>query len=619
MALTCEMFAFGSLFESDSSGWSVIGSAPANVRVSLLFAIKNTPKQKDQLFELATNISTPGHKQFRQYLTFDDMNARFAPPTDLTKRVVAYLEGALLNLTVVEAGQNTSSLMMPVSSSPRLTFPATGWIRVDSIPVKEAERLLETQFQVFAKVPTATRGYEDIPPTTPHYSDEPIIRAAGEYSLPRNIAEAVDFVGGTTHMPGSHFEVESFHTSNTLSVNSFHSYSAAQVDRSYVVTPALLRKIYEIPDDERGSNSSDMVQLTPAFLEQYFKPSDLQTYLIRHEIEPVMGISRIIGLNIESAPGGEASLDTQLIMGLAPGVKTEFWSFSGRRDNTLPPSPTNQEPFLDWLVLLQSMRNPPLVHSVSYADDEKDCTVEYMVRLDLEFQKAAVRGISILFASGDDGIGSVDTRAGIKCKQANPNFPSSSPWITSVGGTQLALPSQTDSWANPANRSEIFCSSATGCAITGGGGFSHQFLQPSYQEPQVKAYLEQVESATPPLLPPSSWFRRDGRVYPDISALATNYEIILNGYPQRTGGTSASAPVIAAMISLWNERLIKAGEPPVGFINPWLYELHKKYGEQLFNDVTKGESSVYDSSCEYLCHRFAHKNPFTVLSMSSCR
>jgi tripeptidyl-peptidase-1 len=75
------------------------------------------------------------------------------------------------------------------------------------------------------------------------------------------------------------------------------------------------------------------------------------------------------------------------------------------------------EPFLDWLVLLSSTSDPPLVHSVSYADDEKDFVgnERYMDRVNVEFQKAAARGVSIMFAAGDDGMGSVDVRTGKQC------------------------------------------------------------------------------------------------------------------------------------------------------------------------------------------------------------
>lgn len=205
------------------------------------------------------------------------------------------------------------------------------------------------------------------------------------------------------------------------------------------------------------------------------------------------------------------------------------------------------------------------------------------------FVRVPFAGISIIFAAGDDGIGSVDTRAGIKCTQAHPNFPSSSPWVTSVGGTQLAPRRTYDSWTEP--RGESVCSASTGCVITTGGGFSHLFTRPAYQDRQVQAYLDRSANGSTPLVPPNSWFNRDGRGYPDISTISTNYEIIVGGRTSRTGGTSASAPVVAAMISLWNEKLIAEGKPQLGFINPWLYSIDEKYGKEVFNDVVSGQNT----------------------------
>ena len=43
--------------------------------------------------------------------------------------------------------------------------------------------------------------------------------------------------------------------------------------------------------------------------------------------------------------------------------------------------------------------------SVSYGDHERTLSAEYMERINLEFQKIGIRGVSVLFASGDDGAG----------------------------------------------------------------------------------------------------------------------------------------------------------------------------------------------------------------------
>lgn len=60
----------------------------------------------------------------------------------------------------------------------------------------------------------------------------------------------------------------------------------------------------------------------------------------------------------------------------------------------------SQEPFLAWLLLLSNMSSLPWVHSVSYGDDEDSLSYAYMERVNTEFMKAAVRGLTILFASG---------------------------------------------------------------------------------------------------------------------------------------------------------------------------------------------------------------------------
>ena len=55
---------------------------------------------------------------------------------------------------------------------------------------------------------------------------------------------------------------------------------------------------------------------------------------------------------------------------------------------------------------------------------------------------------------------------------------------------------------------------------------------------------------------------------------------------QSIGGTSASSPTFAAMVSLLNEARLKAGKPPMGFLNPFLYA-----NAGAFFDVTKGTNA----------------------------
>ena len=60
-----------------------------------------------------------------------------------------------------------------------------------------------------------------------------------------------------------------------------------------------------------------------------------------------------------------------------------------------------------------------------------------------------------------------------------------------------------------------------------------------------------------------------------VSALATNYEVVIQGLWGPVSGTSAATPVWAALVAELNQRQAEASMPPLGFMNPWLYQLPK--------------------------------------------
>ena len=69
------------------------------------------------------------------------------------------------------------------------------------------------------------------------------------------------------------------------------------------------------------------------------------------------------------------------------------------------------EGFLAYLTYVSNQEYPPLVHSLSYGDQESSIfnasnngSVQYGQRCDQEFMKMGLRGLSVLFSSGDDGI-----------------------------------------------------------------------------------------------------------------------------------------------------------------------------------------------------------------------
>merc|ERR1711879_917705 len=127
---------------------------------------------------------------------------------------------------------------------------------------------------------------------------------------------------------------------------------------------------------------------------------------------------------------------------------------------------------MKWLAQVSNTSDAdvPKIFSTSYGEDENSWSFPAAQRLNVEFQKAGARGISLLFASGDSGV---------NCKDGHftPNMPASSPYVTAVGGTQPG-----NAWPKPGGEMAIGLSS---------GGFSNYWPMPDYQKAAVSKYLQQ--------------------------------------------------------------------------------------------------------------------------------
>jgi len=168
-----------------------------------------------------------------------------------------------------------------------------------------------------------------------------------------------------------------------------------------------------------------------------------------------------------------------------------------------------------------------------------------MDAMDQLFQTAAAKNITVCVASGDNG--SADDSAD---GSDTVDFPSSSPHALGCGGTSFG-PNGEVAWNNASGAS--------------GGGFSAHFPRPSYQAGD-------------------QW-----RGVPDVCGDAdpeTGYNIQVNSQPMVSGGTSAVAPLWAALIALANQQL----QRQVGFINPTLYA-----NPSALTDITAGNNGGYSA------------------------
>ncbi|CAM9447056.1 unnamed protein product, partial [Phaeothamnion confervicola] len=343
-----------------------------------------------------------------------------------------------------------------------------------------------------------------------------------------------------------------------------------------VATVPFLQKLYGMPPGltVRYGSTNALAE----FYGEFWSEDDLDAFLdlsgvLRGRVKaapwPVYGDLP----NNPYFPGLEANLDAQYMAGLSPNATTSFYSVADRN-----PYSYENEGFLAWLFFAGCQENPPLVHSLSYADEEWSLfapavpnAAEYARRMDDEFVKLALRGVTVIAASGDDGAAgprlqvSFGAKSTDACESSSPQWPASSPYVTSVGATTLS--NKHHAACSRTYGYNVVCSARSGSLITSGGGFSNVYPQPPWQAVAVDAYL-----ANEDVIPtPPGWFNRSGRGYPDVSAYGSMFLIVLRGRMKRESGTSASTPVLAAMCTLWNDMRLAHGLPPVGFIAPMLY------------------------------------------------
>ena len=222
----------------------------------------------------------------------------------------------------------------------------------------------------------------------------------------------------------------------------------------------------------------------------------------------------------------------------------------------------------------------PQVISTSYGDDEQTVSYAYALEVCNKFAQFGARGVTLLFASGDNGVGADGTcfsngngPAPNGTAEFLPSFPSNCPYVTTVGAT-MGYPEQAaydPRYGNP---------------FTSGAGFSNYFLKPSWQSEAVDAYIAGLDGLFDGL------YNKSGRAYPDIAALGQVFSVVWNGSVVHVDGTSAATPTAAAVLTLVNDALIAAGKPTLGFLNPWLYS----HGYKAFTDITIGNSAGCNTS-----------------------
>ena len=315
-------------------------------------------------------------------------------------------------------------------------------------------------------------------------------------------------------------------------------------------TPVQVAQLYGFPAGAKATGQTiAIIELGGGFrvkdLRAYFKGLGL----------PVPSVTAVLVDGAKNAPttasgaDGEVMLDIEVCAAVAVGAKIAVYF-----------TPNTDQGFVDAIsAAVHDTVNKPSVVSISWGGPESSWTGQAITALDSACQAAAVVGVTITVACGDNG-----SSDGVAGTANNVDFPASSPHVLACGGTKLSGQGSTIA-------SEVVWNETALNEGATGGGVSTIFPLPAWQS----------KAGVP----------AGGRGVPDVAGdadPATGYQVLVDGQAMVIGGTSAVAPLWAGLIALANAQ----NKTAAGFVNPVLYGAGAKAA---FRDITQGNNGSFSA------------------------
>ena len=320
-------------------------------------------------------------------------------------------------------------------------------------------------------------------------------------------------------------------------------------------------KRYNFPTEFQGTTLDGSGQ-TIAIIELGggFRTSDLRTYF--HEIGvPMPKVTAISVDHAGNAPttadsdDGEVMLDIEVAGAVVPKARIAVYFAPNKGDKG----------FLDAIsAAIHDAERKPSVISISWGGPEAASDQQGLDAYHELFVAAAAVGVTVCAASGDHGTADLDAESWDQ--KIHVDHPAVDDFVLGCGGTQIDN-GEDVAW-NDGTPFDVNVRGGGGWAT--GGGISEAFAVPAYQSGAK--------------LPKSISSGKLGRGVPDIAMSATDYFTRVDRAEGPSGGTSAVAPLMAALIA----RLNQAKKKNVGFLNPFLYANAGK----VCHDVTVGTNAI---------------------------
>jgi kumamolisin len=383
-----------------------------------------------------------------------------------------------------------------------------------------------------------------------HHSSGTYRGRRGEISIPKGLDGVVTGVFGFDTRP----KHRSWHRQRIMSMSGPGGANG--------VAATDFAKRYNFPTSFQGTKLDGTGQ-TLAIIELGggFRSADLAVFFNEISV-PVPNVSAISVDHAGNTPttpdsdDGEVMLDIEVAGAVAPKAKFAIYFAPNNGDKG----------FIDAIsAAVHDTERKPDVISISWGGPESSTDQQGIDAYHELFVAAGAIGVTICAASGDHGTADLDAEHWDN--KIHVNHPAVDDFVLGCGGTQINAQDKDVAW-NDGTPFNVNVQGGGGWAS--GGGISVIFPVPSYQKGAK--------------LPLSIDTKKPGRGVPDIAMSATNYFTRVDSFEGASGGTSAVAPLMSALVALLNQ----AKQKNVGFLNPFLYTNAKT----VVHDVTSGTNAI---------------------------
>ncbi len=381
--------------------WETLGHPPTGTTIDLHLALKS--HHESALIDALHEVSDPRSPKHVLSNTPPRMTyscvplLRYRYGAHLSKEQVAQLVAPhpdtfeLINSWLEHHGVPSSSIS---------TTQGGSWLMLTGVPVSQANELLGASYQLYRRTGT---------------NDTAILRTIG-YALPAVLHTHVQTVVPTTYFASTLTLWQTPQRRSFGEITDMASREPVTVlsSRYDEVTPSYLRSLYRTAAYVPAATDRNRLGVA-GFLNNYPSPADLTTFLMEWRTAAVDTTLTVVQINNgpydPSHPTIEGNLNIQYTQAMAYPTPHTFYSTGGEM-SVIPGSnqPARGDTWLEWLIYVLTQPDVPQTISISYGVQEKILPLEYATTLCRLFAQLGARGVSVIFASGDHGIGNGDCK-----------------------------------------------------------------------------------------------------------------------------------------------------------------------------------------------------------------